>query len=407
MTNRKITGGAFRALALLLAACVAGCAAPAATRDERPARLAALTHGYTQRSFLRLTDRMDPAMLALARRHDPALTEADLWGRPAGWPNYDLSTPPTLGFGPIGADQARRLNALLPVTEVAPMAARPFVLAATGAERERAVLCLTQAIYFEAALEPQAGQEAVAQTVLNRMRHPDFPHTVCGVVYQGAQQVTGCQFSFTCDGSRDRGIVPEIWRRARDVAEQALAGHVQPMVGTATFYHADYVFPTWGPRLVKIGQIGQHIFYRFPGPAGAPPAFTGRWSGGELRVSMAGPPAAEVAAVADARLADGVAAPPGTLLSIADPTSPTGLSTRVPGQVLFGRRAPTPQEIAEINRRLAELESHDPALAPPNPDLEVSSAPWADPPPRRPSRTPADSPPSAADPGRPASAPSP
>ena len=160
-------------------------------------------------------------------------------------------------------------------------------------------------------------------------------------------------------------------------------------------------------RLSGLVSEGDVQPVRFPGPAGAPPAFPGRWSGGELRVSMAGPPAAEVAAVADARLADGVAAPPGTLLSIADPTSPTGLSTRVPGQVLFGRRAPTPQEIAEINRRLAELESHDPALASPNPDLEVSSAPWADPPPRRPSRTPADSPPSAADPGRPASAPSP
>lgn len=406
MAQSKTIGGRFGVLALLLAAILAGCAAPAATRDDRPHSLAVLTRGFTDRSFIRLTSAMDPAMLSVARRHDPARVLADLWGRPAGWGSYDLSAAPTLGFGPIGADQARRLNALLPVTEAQPMAARPFILAATGAERERAVLCLTQAIYFEAALEPRAGQEAVAQTVINRLRHPDFPHTVCGVVYQGAQQVTGCQFSFTCDGSRARGILPEIWRQSREVAEAALAGHVQPMVGTATFYHADYVFPTWGPRLVKIGQIGQHIFYRFPGPAGSPQAFSGRWSGGELRVSMEGPPAAEVAAIAEARAAEIGAGAPGTLLSIVDPSSANGLTTRVPGQVLFGRRAPTPQEIAEINRRLAEMEAHDPALATPNPDLEVSSAPWADPP-RRAARTPADSPPSAADPATPASGPSP
>ena len=356
---------------------VAGCAAPAATPSDtsRLRSLAQLTHGFSHRSLVRVTDRMDPAMLALARRHDPIGAAADVWGRPEGWATLNMAAAPTLGVTPQEGDQARRLNAMLPVSEVLPAAAPPFILRATGPERERAVLCLTQAIYYEAALEPHEGQEAVAQTVLNRMRHPEYPHTVCGVVYQGSQRVTGCQFSFTCDGSRSRAPVASIWQQTREVAERALSGYVQPRIGTSTFYHADYVFPSWGPTLVKIGQIGRHIFYRFPGPIGTPPAFTRRWSGGELQVSMAGPPMAEVLAQQAARAAGSAAGDAGvTILQITDPTSPTGLRTRVAGQVLFGRRAPTREEIARINQRLTDLERTDPGLATPASDLPMATA---------------------------------
>ena len=396
-------------LALIAAAILSACAAPPAPQAnaQRSRAVAAIARGYSQRSFVRVTARMDRAMLALARRHDPRNQAIDPWGRPIGWATLNLSTPPTLGFVALDGDQARRMNALLPTWQEPPAPARPFVLTATGAERERAVYCLTQAIYFEAAMEPQVGQEAVAQTVLNRMRHPDFPRTVCGVVYQGSQRTIGCQFSFTCDGSRNRAIIPAIWERTRQVAERALAGHVQAAVGTATFYHADYVFPSWSPTLVKIRQIGAHIFYRFPGPQGRPAAFNGRWRGGELLVSMAGPPDSDVLALEAARNAREGGDAGMVILQITDPTRANGLVAPTPGQVLFGRRLPSREEIADINRRLAEVEAQTPA-SPANPDLEISASPWSDLPRGRPiHQTPAGSPPSTSGPAPQGSAPRP
>jgi hypothetical protein len=140
---------------------------------------------------------------------------------------------------------------------------------------------MTAAIYYEAAYETTDGQRAVAQVVLNRMRHPAFPKTVCGVVFQGSTRATGCQFTFTCDGALARQPTDEGWARARKVAEAALNGHVMRKVGNATHYHAAYVAPYWSPSLVKVGTIGAHIFYRWTGGAGLPPAFGGRYAGGE------------------------------------------------------------------------------------------------------------------------------
>ena len=376
MTPRLIIDGRLRALALVLLGLLTGCSAQTATPTDttRARAVATVTRGYSQRSLERITGSMDPAMLALAQRHDPIVRVSDVWGRPQGWTNLDLRTAPSLGISQVSADQARQLNAFVPVGDPLPPPARPFVLTVRGPERDRAVLCLTQAIYFEAALEPRDGQEAVAQTVLNRMRHPDYPHTVCGVVYQGSQHLTGCQFSFTCDGSRNRDIVQAIWNQCQQVAMRALTGYVQPRVGTATFYHADYVFPAWGPTLVKIGQIGRHIFYRFPGPMGGERAFSNHWSGGELAVSMEGPPAAQVLLAQEAQRLNGGADNGITILQITDPNSPTGLRTRVAGQVLFGRRQPSREEIAAINARLAQIEAHNPGLAAGADELPMPSA---------------------------------
>jgi spore germination cell wall hydrolase CwlJ-like protein len=214
---------------------------------------------FSPRRLATLEETLSPGERLLAGRwlQGPG---RDLVDRPPGWSALDIETPPTLGLGVLDQAEARRMNSLLPITASPSGAAQPFYLTATGPERERALLCLTQAIYYEAALEPDAGQAAVAQTVLNRVRHPAFPHTICGVVYQGSQVAPGCQFSFTCDGSRDRTPVPWLWRRARAVAERAVSGYVMSAIGSATAYHADYVFPSWGPTLVKIGQIGAHIF---------------------------------------------------------------------------------------------------------------------------------------------------
>ncbi len=355
---KTLQAGAVAALAALLAACGV---APADTRapPSHPAMLAREVRDFSSDGEARLEATMGSADVMLARRLDPG-RRADLGDRTPGWAAVDVVSDPGLGFGRLSLDEAQRVNAFLP-SEGAKGGAAPFVLAASGPERARALLCLTQAIYYEAALEPQEGQEAVAQTVLNRVRNPAFPKTICGVVYQGSQQVTGCQFSFTCDGSRDRAPMAPFWQRAQGVAQQAISGFVLRQIGTATSYHADYVFPRWGPTLVKIGQIGAHIFYRFPGPAGSWPSFTQRYAGSELKVSMIGPSRAAILA---AKAAGELPPNPLETYTAIDPTAPGGIRTRVAGEVIFGRRVPTHDEIARINQSLAAMDGPQPQTTP-------------------------------------------
>jgi len=125
------------------------------------------------------------------------------------------------------------------------------------------------------------------QVVLNRLRHPDFPKSVCGVVYQGAERDIGCQFTFTCDGAMKRPVDGEAWDEAKKIAQRALGGFVDRAVGTATYYHADYVFPTWAPTLVKMAKVGPHVFYRMAGAEGAAAYLTGRYAGNELKLVRA------------------------------------------------------------------------------------------------------------------------
>ncbi len=148
-------------------------------------------------------------------------------------------------------------------------------------DRSRAEQCLTAAIYYEAASEPDDGQRAVAQVVLNRVAHSSYPDTVCGVVYQGSERSTGCQFSFTCDGSLARVPNRLFWERARNVALSALAGYVYTPVGLATHYHTFAVHPYWSDRLINVANIGAHRFFRFPGRAGESGAFHFAYMGGE------------------------------------------------------------------------------------------------------------------------------
>jgi hypothetical protein len=140
---------------------------------------------------------------------------------------------------------------------------------------------MTAAIYYEAASEPDDGQRAVAQVVLNRVAHPAYPNTVCGVVFQGSERTTGCQFSFTCDGSLARAPSRMFWLRAESVARAALSGYVYAPVGLATHYHTIAVHPYWAPKLSYIGTIGAHRFYKFGGAAGQIGAFRFAYAGGE------------------------------------------------------------------------------------------------------------------------------
>jgi hypothetical protein len=145
----------------------------------------------------------------------------------------------------------------------------------------RALYCLAQAIYYEAGLEPDAGQRAVAQVILNRVRHPSYPNTVCGVVYQGSERTTGCQFTYTCDGSLRRKRARFHWDRAKKAAAEALSGKSYTTVGTATHYHASYVYPYWAPSLRFLGTLGAHRFYSWKGNAGKASAFSQQYRGGE------------------------------------------------------------------------------------------------------------------------------
>jgi len=177
--------------------------------------------------------------------------------------------------------EAEARNAAIPFSASAlPMGG--FHLMAPANTAASALKCLTQAVYYEAATEPLAGRRAVAQVVLNRVRHPAYPKSVCGVVYQGSELSTGCQFSFTCDGSLLRAPMPRPWREAEQVAREALAGHVEAEVGTATHYHADYVLPRWAFEMDKIAQLGRHLFYRFEGTWGRPTFFAGAYNSREV-----------------------------------------------------------------------------------------------------------------------------
>ncbi|MBB3878906.1 cell wall hydrolase [Sphingomonas pseudosanguinis] len=187
----------------------------------------------------------------------------------------------------VSADIARRVNALTPFARGPNPAARPFPWAGSTGDRAAAEACLAAAAYYEAGSDP-LGQAAVVQVVLNRVRHPAFPKTVCGVVTQGAERSTGCQFSFMCDGSLHRRVPsPAALTMAQATARWALNGGVFRAVGGATHYHADYVVPRWSGAMDKVLAFHRHLFFRWRGPAGAPAMLQARPQAGEAPRGLA------------------------------------------------------------------------------------------------------------------------
>jgi len=189
--------------------------------------------------------------------------------------------PPPLLLKQVAPDQALQMNREIPVATGPNPAASPFLFKGGSAARAQALQCLSSAVYYEAGNQDADGERAVAQVVLNRVRHPAFPASVCGVVYEGSTRTTGCQFTFTCDGSLYRQPDADGWRRASEVAKAALAGYVYAPVGYATHYHADYVVPYWASTLAKSAIVGAHIFYRWAGGWGQPAAFAKTYGGNE------------------------------------------------------------------------------------------------------------------------------
>jgi spore germination cell wall hydrolase CwlJ-like protein len=223
---------------------------------------AAAADGFSESALRARGAGMAPGALAIAQRLAPYSGSAsevfgDRQSRSGGGSASRQAAAPAVG--------------LRPEAGLANPAARPY-RASGGLGGARAMDCLTQAVYYEARGETPAGQAAVAQVVLNRVRHPAFPKTVCGVVFQGARHGRSCQFSFVCDGSLSKARETGAWLRARKIAARALAGFVMADVGNATHFHTLKVGVRWG-GMIRVSQVGLHVFYRFGGHSGAPGAF--------------------------------------------------------------------------------------------------------------------------------------
>jgi spore germination cell wall hydrolase CwlJ-like protein len=205
--------------------------AQATIDHSRAARIAeAAQGGFSETMLQREINRMDPAALRLARAHDDLAADSE-HDQVDAWPAGLDDRLPVGGHG-SALDSARQLD------------------------------CLTQAVYFEARGETPRGQAAVAQVVMNRVKSPSFPKTVCGVVFQGAA-THGCQFSFACDGSMRRALETSAWDRARRIAERALSCVMPADIGNATHFHTTSVQPYWEPQMLRVAQVGLHVFYRF------------------------------------------------------------------------------------------------------------------------------------------------
>jgi spore germination cell wall hydrolase CwlJ-like protein len=267
-----------------------------------------------------VTATMPPAPNKAARWTTPRIAAIRAPFRP--WDGTAAANPQLPG-SPLDAedlspDQARLSNLAVPVVAGPLAPADAFRFTGSEQDRLRARTCLAAAILYEAG-DDRTGEQAVAQVVLNRLRHRLYPKTICGVVFQGSGLPTGCQFTFTCDGSLDRMRGADAWKRAFAVADEAMTGAIFRPVGTATHYHADRIVPYWRDTLVKVAVVGPHIFYRMMGAAGLRAALSGAVVPGEVidaRIALvpgvAGSLAAPAAAAASVE-PESVAATPASL----------------------------------------------------------------------------------------------
>jgi spore germination cell wall hydrolase CwlJ-like protein len=202
----------------------------------------------------RKSDPQVPAILASLVTNDNPDILATAYAPPA--PDYAKQSP----FSSVLREVPQRGRFIPPVTKDDHDWAATALPAKTFSEAEQR--CLAAGIYFEARGESVKGQAAVAQVILNRVRNPTYPNTVCGVVYQNDNWRNRCQFSFACDGIKDRVRSPKHWNVAEEIALATTAGKIWlKEVGSSTHYHATYVRPPWAKRMRKVGKIGLHIFY--------------------------------------------------------------------------------------------------------------------------------------------------
>ena len=219
----------------------------------------------------------------------PAASDTPLSALPAR-----ASDAPVLATPTQAPADAKASNLVIPFATDKLSPAASFRFTGSTRDRTRAADCLALAALAESGGD-DAGQRAVIQVALNRVRHPAFARTVCGVVFEGSQRRTGCQFTFTCDGSLDRRYSDASRATALQRAQEALGGRVFAPVGIATHYHTDWVFPWWSPKLIKIAQVQTHLFLRWPGYWGSAAALNIAYRGGEPDVFGVAAVAATVA----------------------------------------------------------------------------------------------------------------
>ncbi len=224
--------------------------------------------------------RLALAQLRMSEPADLAAVPKNLISNAVGDPGLKAASPVLLAAVDPALSSAA-LAAIAKATPVDPLIPRPSVISsrlayaravAPTTERvlkrysERDQWCLSSAIYFEARGESYRGQVAVAQVVMNRVKHPLYPATICGVVFQNQSWLNRCQFSFACDGKPERVTDPKAWAQAREISGKVTSGKIYlTEVANATHYHANYVHPDWAKRMERVTAIGSHIFYRFRG----------------------------------------------------------------------------------------------------------------------------------------------
>jgi spore germination cell wall hydrolase CwlJ-like protein len=222
-----------------------------ADRDEQPVELAAF---YFRKDETEPGNELPP-MIASLVTNDQADVLATAYA-PAK-PDFSKQSP----FDAILKDKPEAGRFIPPIGPGDhAWAATPLPAEAFSPQQQQ---CLASGIYFEARGESVRGQAAVAQVILNRVRNPSYPKTICDVVYQNEDWRNRCQFSFACDNIKDRIRSDEHWNTAREVAMAVTAGKIWlTEVGSATHYHAVYVRPNWAKTMKKVGRIGLHVFYR-------------------------------------------------------------------------------------------------------------------------------------------------
>jgi len=200
-----------------------------------------------------VSPQVSPVLASLVTNDNPDIL-ATAYAPPE--PDYAMQSP----FSSVLREETKRGRFIPPVGEKDHAWAGTALPAKTFSAAEQR--CLAAGIYFEARGESVKGQAAVAQVILNRVRNPTYPATVCGVVYQNKNWRNRCQFSFACDGIKDRVRSPKHWDMAEEIALATAAGKIWlTEVGSSTHYHATYVSPPWARKMRKVGQIGLHIFY--------------------------------------------------------------------------------------------------------------------------------------------------
>lgn len=139
--------------------------------------------------------------------------------------------------------------------------------------KDTEVMCLAKNIYYEAGAEPLEGKMAVAQVTMNRVEHPSFPKTVCGVVKQNAIRKSNsewdddkriCQFSWVCQGRRIIKKESDNWQESLEIAKSFLTENksYDKFEDDVLFFHEKHLPFNWKQKYTKVAVIGNHIFYR-------------------------------------------------------------------------------------------------------------------------------------------------